>query len=245
MSIVPSPLESARFGLRIARGSVETMDEVAALPSAIGTYDVIIVRAPVELQHVAVTLAAHRDVVAFTADHLVYWEWTAQSRPDDPMPCGFRVVDRIGAAELEALVRASFHGYRNHYAANPLLDPAGIVEGYVEWALGLLGSSSTSSRILLDAEGSAIGFGLLDHSSEAPDVRLAAMHPDAQGAGLYRHVLGALMAEVMDRGASGLRISTQSANVKVMQAWSRIGFVPTATYATYHLVDRELLASVV
>ncbi len=50
------------------------------------------------------------------------------------------------------------------------------------------------------------------------------------------------MGLAVDRSCPALTISTQSHNVNVMRAWSRLGFLPVDTVATMHLVHRELLA---
>lgn len=237
MTVAPSPRESARFGLSIGRVEVgESLDRDVV--ASIDDFDVVILRAPASANTIAArlaTLPCHR---AIAADQLYYWEWKASWGT----PSGLartRVAD--STSEIEALVRVVFDGYRNHYAANPLLDRRLIAAGYAEWCHDLLSNADATGVILDDDSGRAVGFAVVDWEPDVPDVRLAGMIPEARGRGLYSSVIDGVMHAVGERGRHEFKISTQSDNIGVMRAWARLGLLPASATSTFHIVRTELL----
>jgi GNAT superfamily N-acetyltransferase len=238
--VVASPIESSRFGLRVGRCNLDAPIHLDTLSSACAGYDLVVLRCPADVVTMPAHLTRLSGFVAFTADHLCVWEWQGQQAPRVPAPVGWRIDRPGGRDEVADLIRASFAGYRSHYLANPLIDPAAALDGYCDWAVRLADEPGAGVVLRHDA-GAAMGIALVDWSGDLPDVRLAGMHPSVQARGLYAVLLGAVIAQSLERGLHGVQISTQSNNVRVMRAWTRMGFVPTATLATYHLTRAELL----
>lgn len=239
--VAPSDVESARFGLRIGRTEVAADVDPDELERASAGFDVVILRHRAVDLGVPFRLLGLRDLRAFTADHLCIWRWDAH--PIEPVtpPAGWAI--RIGdeSASVERVVRDAFADYANHYRANPLLDPAAALDGYVEWAHTLAAASADSCVLLVDAAGSAVGVALVDWDHDVPDIRLAGISSRAQGRGRYGVLVSHVMQLAVERSRPAVTISTQSHNVNVMRAWSRLGFVPVDTLATMHLVRRALL----
>ncbi len=215
--------------------------DIEQLAKEVASFDIAILRVSGGEPQIAANLAAMDHVVAFTADHLLYWEWSAQERRRSAPGHGLTIVDTQDAESIGTLISASFANYRNHYIANPLLDRGRALLGYVEWAQTLMAEPACTTSMLLSASGSPMGFAIVDWSGDIGDIRLAAMHPDHQGGGLYRFIIMSVMDEVLRRKVPVLRISTQSVNTNVMRVWTRLGFVPFETWATYHLVRSSLL----
>jgi hypothetical protein len=246
MHVSYSEVDSHRFGYRIGRAKLDAewaqSPDTALLAAACDGFDIVILRAPGDEPLVASALAAMTGWRAFTADHLLYWEWPGGDLDNRPVPEGFRIEFVDDPAVVTPLLRATFVGYVNHYAANPLLDRAGALDGYVEWAEGLIAGDSTTT-VVFDSADRAIAFAILDWSVSPADIRLAGVHPEAQSAGWYGRVIRGLLSEAVARQSLPVHISTQSANTRVMRAWVRLGFAPFQTLATYHVVTEELWAA--
>jgi GNAT superfamily N-acetyltransferase len=236
-----SRVESDRFGLRIGRVHVGSDVDVAELESACAGHDVVILRCAADQVGLPFRLLGLRDVCAFTADHLSIWRWEVSEPPHVELPEGWTVAPSTDSAVVEAVVRDAFSDYRNHYRANPLFDGAAALDGYVDWAHALMRQSVEACAVLVEPTGEAVGVALTDWEQDVPDIKLAGIRSRAQGKGRYGALLAHVMRQARNRERSALTISTQSHNVNVMRAWSRLGFVPVETLATMHLVRRSLV----
>lgn len=231
--IDPSPLESARFGLRIGRWVPADVDEQVETAD----FDVVIVRRPAEWADRWADLARHDGYTALHADTLVFWEWRDDGGDLGPAP---QTASDDDTHRLDELVRDVFERYQNHYASNPLLDPDAALEGYVEWATRTVATSG-GALILTDDLGPT-GFALVDWTADPPDVRLAGVCQRARRRGEYGKFMLATMWSARDRGSARLQISTQVQNVGVQRTWSRLGWRPFAAFDTVHLVRADLLS---
>lgn len=241
MIVAASPDESSRFELRIGRAWLEAAPAVSDVSEAIADYDVVIVRAPAELREIGRRLASAADFVLLPADHLSYWNWVDDRVGAFELPEGFSLREASDADEVRPMVIDAFTNYGNHYQANPLFDPDGVVAGYCEWVESLL-AHGTATCLVLESSAGLHGFGIIDWSTETPDIRLAGMVSASQGRGLYPAVLHGLMQEAQGRERSPIMISTQSDNTNVMRSWARLGWLPVRTLVTHHLVRRDLLS---
>ena len=235
MTIDESPLESARFGLRIGRWIPANVDELADP----GRFDIVIVRRPSSWSTTWVDLTAFDGYVAIHADSLIYWEWKRGG--EHPSHSVDTVVVSYDLDLLALMVRDVFTGYRNHYASNPLLDRAAALDGYVEWAR----STAADAGFLGVRDGDAwVGFAVIDWSVDPPDVRLAGVASTHQGRGRYRDVVAAMMSATVERSRSGIEISTQLGNVAPQRTWAAMGWRPCRAFETTHLVRASLLSEI-
>ncbi len=239
MEVVPSDVESDRFGCAIGRATISEVPSAAEVNGACTGFDVVVVLASTTLDQLPAALARVDGWTAFTADHLFYWRWDPE-RFDDAAAGLISVTETTTADGLGPLVRSVFDGYGNHYVANPILDSARVVDGYVEWVENLTRNGSATCFVSSDGETST-GFAVVDWSVDLPDIRLAGVTPAHQGRGWYAGLLSQCMSAALDRGRDGLQISTQSRNVQVMRSWARLGLIPFESLATLHLVRDQLL----
>lgn len=236
-----SRVESDRFGLLIGRVHVDADVDVAQLESACAGYDVVILRCGADQVDLPFRLLGLNDFRAFTADHLSIWRWVVGEPPHIELPEGWSVAPATDPGVVEAVVRDAFADYRNHYRANPLFDAHAALDGYVDWAHALMRRSGDACAVLYEQTGEAVGVALTDWDEDVPDIKLAGLRRRAQGRGRYGALLAYVMQLARDRTQAAITISTQSHNVNVMRAWSRLGFVPVDTLATMHLVRRSLV----
>jgi GNAT superfamily N-acetyltransferase len=240
--IVPSDIESRRFDLTVGRAAVDenSIDDVV---TGLDQFDVVIVRSAAECRYAVQRLAAAPRHHLVPADHLMYWgcRTDAASGPPASLPEGWTIRPAIDVRDVVAVVRASFDHYGSHYSANPLFNPSDVLDGYCEWAADLHASDMVWSYSMYDEFYRPVGVALTDHSGPDPDIRLAGMIPDAQGRGCYAALIQAVNRMASSSGFSGLLISTQSTNIRVMRAWARMGFLPVSTTMTNHMIRGELL----
>jgi hypothetical protein len=133
-----SILESRRFNLSIGRLIVPFEDPIC--DAELGqlchesAFDLLIVRASASrnlLANALSDIASHRTI---HADTLLYFQKSLSNTSPSPQP---RLMGFLQASEHTAfkqLVRDVFPNYVNHYSANPMLDQALCLDGYVEWA---------------------------------------------------------------------------------------------------------------
>lgn len=239
MIVSPSPSESRRIGRPVGRLTIDAETAVEIDPAAFAGYDTVIVRHPAARRDVAGALAAVDGFALLPADHLCYWEWPASRFEPAELPDGLALDHAPPDAIVDALVRDSFDAYQNHYAVNPLFAPGDVVEGYVEWTHTLREAGAVTMTLRDHAE--HVGIGVLAVDGARPDIKLAGMASAAQGRGWYGPLLAAFQRRSLELTGAGLVISTQSDNVRVMRAWARLGLLPYETYATQHLIRRDLL----
>ncbi|UCR89700.1 GNAT family N-acetyltransferase [Mycetocola spongiae] len=181
------------------------------------------------------------------AGSLMYWETHTSD---------YRAIERIAGIEVLVfrgdefsgspwrrptldLLKDSFNGYVNHYAANGRFEHSAVTEGYLEWAQNTLLDHSGIAYLLL-AEGVPVGAAIISEFSELSvhEVELAAIGSRFQRQGLYRHLLDGIIAGAAAGGIKRAVISTQSYNLNVQRAWARAGLVPALAVETAHLVRR-------
>jgi hypothetical protein len=249
----PSPVESERFGVTLARVSVghraeenprtwQLLAEACRRPE-----DVLVVRWPSTLVSCAAVLTASGRGV-LPAGSLTYWAVPAERlaaapSPDDAPPPIVR-ADQVEPATLLRSVGEVFEGYVNHYAADPLLDRRQALEGYVDWVVRTLRGAPDAGAVLVEG-GDVLGFGTWRHDRAAghSEFLLGGIREEARGRGWYALLLIETARAALRAGLPTVLISTQGSNVGVQRAWIRLGFLPIADFATAHLVRRDLLSA--
>jgi hypothetical protein len=245
-----SPVESDRFGVSLARVTVgrratdgaETWRRLALACER--PEDVLVVRRPSSLVGCSAVLAATGRVV-LPADTLTYWDTAAADLAEQPVvPDAPRVTraDQVDPGELHAAVADVFADYVNHYAANPLLDRALALEGYVDWVARTLHAQPDAGAVLVEGD-RVLGFGTwtVGPSGDHCEFLLGGMRAEARGRGWYALLLVETARAALTAGAPTVVISTQGANVGVQRAWARLGLRPRADFTTAHLVRAGLL----
>jgi len=235
-----SPLESARFGLRVFRGRAVAID-APSLHKAIDTerVDVAILRMPVQSPDSLVLLAA-AGLAPIVADTLVHYDIDLQ---DDHAAVTaisalrLRPAGSADAALIESMTREIFAGYSSHYRENPLFRPADILEGYAQWASShVRASSGGAAAWIVEADSQPLGFSCyrIDHETRRAIGVLNGILPAARGRGVYRDMLRRMLVEFGKRGARRFAIATQVGNSAVQRVWIGEGLQLRKTENTIH-----------
>jgi ribosomal protein S18 acetylase RimI-like enzyme len=241
MDLRPSQVDSARFGLRIGRVTLEDDDTTTAarLPAAFvaSDLDVLVVRYPAAaVGHCARLL--HPDVEVIHADTLLYFGGEADVVGTEGSPLAL-ADDATVDAHLADAVRSIFAGYRNHYAANPRVDASRVAEGYVEWAEGHRGTPSEHvTALAVPEDGSLAAVAAYTTTPSELSIGLAGVAPHHRRRGVYQRLLDAVCTEGRARGIDRVVISTQSHNLGPQRAWARRGWLPEGAVQTVHLNRR-------
>jgi len=235
--------ESRAFGLTVGRLDLWppvsfNVDHVFSLIEDSGL-DLVILRVGADNVDFASQLHTEK-LISWQADTLLYFEIDSvslASADTSNVPMRLSECDEL---ETDSLVQSIFEGYRNHYSANPLLERVSVVAGYQDWVRRALASTDRKVFKALTPDGSAIGLCVVDMASPASDeVLLAGIIPEERGRGAYQTMLSLTGREALALGKSSVVISTQAANVNVMRAWCRLGFLPQVALNTFHVVRRD------
>lgn len=236
-AIALSPLDTERFGLRIARASAVTAD---ALPTLLDFCDANAVR-------MLVARCPATDLAAVQAmeragfhlmDTLLYYQrdLTRQPFPELRGTVPVRPVQQHEAEAVRDVAAAAFRDYYGHYHADPRLDRAASDAAYVDWAYRSCISREVAGEVLVaDRGGQIAGFATLKwNSPEEGDGVLFAVHPSAQGLGIYTSFVLHAMEWFAARGGTRMVISTQVTNITVQRSWVLLGFQPSHAFYTLH-----------
>ncbi|WP_417471462.1 GNAT family N-acetyltransferase [Luteimonas mephitis] len=250
-----APLESSRFGLRVARGTLEQVDERALARDILAQrLDVAIVRLPAN-QAGAIQRLSRSGLHAVHADTLVYYE--AQLQRLEPAALrnadlAFSPAQEGDEAALEELIEHTFADYQSHYHANPRFPSESILAGYRQWARGYVGANDGRQTWVARREGRIVAFACCRSETDGLTCEgvLYGVHPDHAGGGLYGDLIRHTQAAFRSRGFQRMKVSTQIQNFAVQKVWAREGFTLIQAFDTFHInallscgelaVDREL-----
>jgi hypothetical protein len=236
-----SPLETARFGLRICRASIDVVDAadlIAALQR--DRVDVAILRLPAGAIGTLDGLRRH-GFVPIVADTLVRYEIDLRARKSvahhgDSLT--LRAATPGDAGLLESLTREIFSGYVSHYNANPLFAPEKILDGYVEWASShVQGGDDTTGAWLVEAAEETVGFSCyrLDRTGGLAVGVLNGVLPAVRGRGIYRGMFRRMLTQFVESGIRRFAIATQIQNIAVQRTWTAEGLSLQSAVNTVHI----------
>ncbi len=225
--------DSAFFGLRIA----------AVVPDRLGAEEL----AAIEQQRTAEAidclyfLAAPEDPATLRRVAEARWrfvdvrltlarELAGAAANEDP---SIRRAEAADVGALRALARASHHDsrfYQDGRFARELCDR--LFEEWIEKSV----RGALADVVLVSG---AVGVPLAYVTLSAPAGReatigLLAVDPRAQGQGLGGRLLDAALDEARRRGAAGISVVTQGANVRAQRAYQRAGFLARQAGYWYH-----------
>jgi ribosomal protein S18 acetylase RimI-like enzyme len=236
----PAPLDSARFGIQVARARHATDVDAGPLLQQIrhSSADLIILRTDAGDSRIVTALQQQGEFVIH-ADTLVYHGLSLHEGAGCESPDVRRAVTADSAA-IAAIAAASFQGYRSHYTANPLLSQDLVHKGYVEWSQSRLDEANDSSATWVVCDGEAVaGFATCDQSGGTVDIVLNAVDPGFERRGHYGRLLNHLIHHYSSRSLDRLIVSTQIWNYGVQRQWAKAGLRLYTAMDTYHL-DRRL-----
>ncbi|MGY4517258.1 bifunctional GNAT family N-acetyltransferase/hotdog fold thioesterase [Lysobacter sp. HA18] len=255
ITLQQSPLDSARFGMRVFRGHGDQLDDRLFFKTLVSQdVDIAIVRTPAGTG--GWTRLSRYGLQTIHADTLVYYAVDLRRyQPNALRNSDLEFVEATSADRdsLASLVRTAFDGYVSHYHANPTFDPARVLAGYMEWATGYIASDSPGRVTWVARRGGVIvAFACcsFDEGADSCEGVLYGVHPAHAGGGLYGDLVRHTQAKFRERGFATMEVSTQVWNYAVQKVWAREGFALVRAYDTWHvnamlaggatLVDRTL-----
>lgn len=244
-ALIPSPLETSRFGLRVGRLHLGRCDgiqaeQIVALVQG-SDLDVVVLRYPAK----AVTWFATLTTAGYEvihADTLVYYRRSLTPPPPPLDALTMRPASDADLGLVEGLVTDMFDGYGNHYLSNPLFRREQVLVGYVEWATSYVAKGAGYAGVLLECSSDRSVVGLATVENGPPgEIALAGLRSAHRGQGLYPVLLRAAGLHLAAEGCSEMVISTQIHNVPAIRAWSSNAFRFDSAFQTVHLVRPGLL----
>ncbi len=237
-----SPLDSNRFAIRVERASIGSDVPIARAIDALQTSsaELIIVRFPAGECAIPNALVQLGESLIH-ADTLVYYDLGLPA-PTAKAASNVRLAEAADLKAIRGIAAQAFSNYRAHYAANPLLPAAQILDGYIEWAQSRADPSDPSSDTwLVFDDSAAAGFATCDIRNGRVEIVLNAVHPSFERRGHYGALLRHLIHYYGQAGLTRLSISTQIWNYTVQRQWSRAGLLLESAYDTFH-IDRRIAA---
>lgn len=218
----PSPLDSARFGRRIYRATLPSID-APALADELRRQrvDTLILRVPAASVGGVAALqdAGLRPIVADT--HVEY-DVSLDAAVIAPSSVALHEVDASDSDRLRSVARAVFEGYSSHYNANPRLSAAAVADGYADWAARCSHAPQTPTWFV-KSRGEIVGFSCCRIDGDQARGVLNGILPAARGAGHYRAMLHAMLERFRAAGLRRFVIATQVHNLAVQRVWAEAG----------------------
>lgn len=231
-----SALDSARFGIRVARASLLRLEDLPLVLNFCAQQDVrlLIARCSTSDLPTAQALEQHG---FFLTDTLVYFRRDLQRPPLPPLrPLKIRPATEADAPAVGKIAQQAFRGYDSHYHADPRLDRAACDALYVDWAERSCREPAVADTVLLaEVENQVAGFLTLKTiSATEADGRLYAVLPALQGQGIGQALLITALHWCQEHGLQAMVISTQITNIASQVSWVRVGFIPYQSFYTFH-----------
>ena len=234
-----SPLDSARFDMRIVRGRADELDPKALAAEIIAMKcDVAIVRVPSQRAS-RISALSRWALPVLHADTLVHYQCDLTRLEPKPLRNGdlvFALATEADLPRLREMISVTFRDYASHYQANPLFDPDKILAGYQQWAENHLTDPDcdlwTVRRGNRLAAFAACRNNLARGESEGV---LYGVNPQDAGCGLYGDLIRHTQAEAKSRGLRVMQVSTQVGNFAVQKVWTREGFYLFEALDTFHV----------
>ncbi len=226
----PSPLDSERFGIAVARADGVSAEAVPALLSYVEENEVemVIARCDGSDQEAARALT----LAGLTAleGQVTYRGPLAPVPPRDGL--------REGTAEDEeavaALARDGFASLAGHYHADPRLPEDACRQIYVDWTLRGLAREAADVFYVAEVDGEVAAYGMF--SGDGPEITfiLSTVAESARGLGLYTAMLHRGMEWGLERGGEELIGITAFGNIPPQRNLLKAGLRPAGSAWTFH-----------
>jgi GNAT superfamily N-acetyltransferase len=232
-----SEIDTDRFGIRIARASHLTPDQLDHVLGYCGSYSIRMLIARCSTAELALAQEMERRGFLLM-DTLVYYSFDFRKKniPSDTGMAEIRTIRPGEEKEVRTIARESFRGYFGHYHADSALDRQACDDAYTSWAENSCVKEGFADHVLTAvSKGRLAGFATLRMNSpdEAEGV-LFGVAPFAQGAGIYRSFIVRGLEWAHQRGAVRMVVSTQITNLAVQKVWVRVGYEPSHSFYTFH-----------
>lgn len=232
----PSPLDSARWGVKTVRAKIDGHRDIPdSLDLKAYGIGLVIARVPCDQIEIVQDLCAKGYVLC---DTLVYWRGGLECAPVD-MPAGYAWRDATpeDAADVGRIALESFRGYQGHYHADARMPNEACDAAYQHWAMRAI-EDHDSRTVLVEYGGKPVVFGVMAVAGDAVELVLGGVEWGHRSVGLYTHLVRKTMEwgrSLQDaHGIRAIQISTQVTNTAVQKAWARLGLKPDRSLYTLH-----------
>jgi len=234
-SVAFSEIDSARFGVRVARAQLTSARLAGVLDFCDAQrIELLVARCGTSDLEAAQQMEAEGFQLM---DTLLYYSFDLTEKRIPDAQCGVQVrqLQPGDEEEIAAIASAAFQGYMGHYHADRRLDRRQCDEAYRSWAERSCSREAADTVLVAEIEGKVEGFGTLRlNSSEEVEGLLFAVAPRSQGRGICPSLMIRSLEWSRAQGAKRMIISTQVTNVSMQKVWSRTGFEPDHSYYTFH-----------
>jgi len=207
-----SDIDRERFGIQTARSPKVTMETLSAILDFCYAHGVKFLIARCDADETKTVQAMELNGF-FLTDTLLYYQCDLKDIPK--IPVSPKVLVRPVCAGEEEMVKSlaaeSFQGYVGHYHADPRLSREKCDETYASWAYRSCTIGDLADEVLVaEQNGSLAGFITLKiNTPEEGQMVLNAVHPEAQGSGVYFALVSAAKEWCFQRGVIRVITSTQ------------------------------------
>lgn len=235
MKIQLSAIDEGRFGIRSARVSSVTSEDLPTILEECRSHQVVFLIARCPSDDLPAVQAMEQEGFLLMDSQVTY----SHSLPTPSVATEGVVLRPVRPDEAEvvsALAAAAFRSYGGHYHADTRLNRARCEEVYPSWAYRSCVSREVADEVLVaERDHQLAGFVTLKMNDDLEgDVPLYGVHPAMQRQQVGRSLISGALDWFQTRGAERMMISTQITNLSSQKVWIRLGFEPSAHFYTFH-----------
>ena len=228
-----STIDAERFGVRTARASAVTFEEVPGLVASCRDAGIELLIARCSAADIGAVQAMEHAGLRLMDAQVLY-----SRRLEVAAPRPRTAVRQFIPADLDPIVqmaRATFAGYSGHYHADPRLPRHLSDQVYASWAERCCSGEAADTVIVVELEGRLAGFSAFEVVADREArLQLGAVAGWARGRQLYTEMALAGMSWARDAGALEMSAITQMTNLPAQHSWLRAGMTPRDYWYTLH-----------
>lgn len=237
-SVNLSPMDESRFGIVTARAWLQTPGDVALCMEFCRKHRARLLIARCVTENIGVAQALEA-VGAHLMDCLVYFSRDLRVRPFNDLAVPPILVEPVRQSDADSVRDIAIHAfknYRGHYHADANLLRSRADQAYVDWAVRVCRDRDAADMVLVAKVNSdPVGFIALRRDNAMDiEIVLNAVHPRAQGQGIYSALFWHALKWASDNDARKCFISTQIDNIAPQKVWVRNGMEPLKSVYTFH-----------
>ncbi|MFL5844058.1 MAG: GNAT family N-acetyltransferase [Solirubrobacteraceae bacterium] len=228
--IAISEMDSARFGLVVARAAPAGESDLEPMLGFCADHDVDLVIARCDAADSALSRALRAAGLESVEGQIVY-RGPACERPSHP---GIRPAVAGDEEAIATLAARGFDEYGGHYFSDPRLPAELCKDLYVDWARRGASGEAADEIVVAEHGGGVAAFGMWTISGDEVTFQLAAVAPEARRLGLYT----ALTLHGQDwahrQGAKSVIGIVAHATLGSHRMFSGAGWRPEQASTTFH-----------
>lgn len=237
MKIALSELDKKRFGITVAKVSIEAQDDIEKIIFWCKAQKVEMLIARCSTNHINLAQEMER-LEFYLTDTLVYYRNKVTVDVSDLTPLGYnwRFATAEDADAVEQLAKRSFSNYFGHYHTDSKLNRSDADQVYSSWAANSCKEHSFSDAVFLifQEEKIAAFLTIKKTDSNGCDIILNGVDPIFQNKGLYSALISLAKKWAWKNKLEYLLVSTQITNITPQKIWCRHGFEPLNSFYTFH-----------